>query len=242
MASKDIGERLVKIMKIMRLKNFEFAEKFGISTVTLSRYRTGVRVPESSLLIAFAKAKINVNWLLTGEGPMQIVQDFDGWMKDRMTERMKVVDSKTGLIESPTIDYTRTVNMTIIGDISAGAREDVVDCRSLGEIIELPRTLIPKSIDKYLAFRVNGHSMEPNIMHEDVVILEQTLDWEYANGKVGAIRAGDGVTLKKIILDPKNSRVVLQPFNLDFDVQILDADQGDDALLIGILSLQLRLF
>jgi len=79
-------------------------------------------------------------------------------------------------------------------------------------------------------------------MHEDIVLLMQTYDWEFANGKVGAVRAGDGVTLKKIILDPQNSRVILQPFNLDFDVQILDADQGDDAFLIGVLSLQLRLF
>lgn len=62
------------------------------------------------------------------------------------------------------------------------------------------------------------------------------------DSSLGAVRAGDGVTLKKIILDPQNSRVILQPFNLDFDVQILDADQGDDAFLIGVLSLQLRLF
>jgi SOS-response transcriptional repressor LexA len=170
------------------------------------------------------------------------VKDFDGWMKERLEQKLKVVDSRTGLIEAPTIDYIRTVNFTIHGEISAGPREHIEDFRRLGESVEIPRSLVPGNTDKYMAFRVNGHSMEPNIMHEDIVLLMQTYDWEYANGKVGAVRAGDGVTLKKIILDPKNSRVVLQPFNLDYDVQILDADQGDDAFLIGVLSLQLRLF
>ncbi len=242
MATKEIGDRLLKVMKMMRLKNYEFAEKFSLSPVTLSRYKAGLRVPEPNFLIALAKAQVNVNWLLTGEGTMQIVKDFDGWMKERLEQKLKIVDSKTGLIEAPTIDYTRTVNFSILGEISAGPREHIEDFRRLGESVEIPRNLVPGNTDKYMAFRVNGHSMEPNIMHEDIVLLMQTYDWEFANGKVGAVRAGDGVTLKKIILDPQNSRVILQPFNLDFDVQILDADQGDDAFLIGVLSLQLRLF
>jgi SOS-response transcriptional repressor LexA len=185
---------------------------------------------------------VNVNWLLTGKGTTRIVQDFDGWMKERLEEKLRVVDSKTGLIQAPTIDYTRTVNLTIIGDISAGPREHIIDCRDLGETIELPRSLLPGQSDKYMAFRVNGRSMEPNIMHEDIVVIKQELDWEIANEKVCAVRADDGVTLKKVELDPANRRIILQPFNLDYKVQIIDSDQGLDAFLIGVLSLQLRLF
>ncbi len=84
--------------------------------------------------------------------------------------------------------------------------------------------------------------MEPNILHEDIVVIKQELDWEIANEKVCAIRADDGVTLKKVELDPTNKRIILQPFNLDYKVQIIDSDQGLEAFLIGILSLQLRLF
>ncbi|NLW18951.1 MAG: helix-turn-helix domain-containing protein [Candidatus Cloacimonetes bacterium] len=242
MGREGIGDRLVKVIKMMKLKNYEFAEKFNVSPVTLSRYKSGQRLPEPNFLISLTEAQVNVNWLLTGEGAMQIVKDFDGWMKERLEQKLKVVDSRTGLIEAPTIDYTRTVNYTILGEIAAGPREHIADFRRLGESIEIPRTLVPGNIDKYMAFRVNGRSMEPNIMHEDIVLLMQTYDWEFANGKVAAVRSGDGVTLKRIILDPKNSRVILQPFNLDYEVQILDADQGDDAFLIGVLSLQLRLF
>jgi len=230
------------LMKSMKLKNYQFAKKYGISAASLSRYKAGERYPDPELLLKLSESEVNVNWLLTGKGTTRIVQDFDGWMKERLEEKLKVVDSKTGLIQAPTIDYTRTVNLTIIGDISAGPREDIIDCRDLGENLELPRSLLPGQTDKYMAFRVNGHSMEPNILHEDIVVIKQELDWEIANERVCAIRADDGVTLKKVELDPTNRRIILQPFNLDYKVQIIDSDQGLEAFLIGVLSLQLRLF
>jgi len=74
------------------------------------------------------------------------------------------------------------------------------------------------------------------------VIIKQSIDWNYADGRVCAVRATDGVTLKKVVLDPANSRIILQPFNMDYNVQIIDPDQGLEIYLIGILSLQLRLF
>ncbi len=242
MAAPEVGQRLAMLMKSMKLKNYQFANKYGISAASLSRYKAGERYPDPELLLKLSESEVNVNWLLTGKGTTRIVQDFDGWMKERLEEKLKVVDSKTGLIQAPTIDYTRTVNLTIIGDISAGPREDIIDCRDLGENLELPRSLLPGHTDKYMAFRVNGHSMEPNILHEDIVVIKQELDWEIANERVCAIRADDGVTLKKVELDPTNRRIILQPFNLDYKVQIIDSDQGLEAFLIGVLSLQLRLF
>jgi len=242
MAAKEVGKRLAMLIKNMKLKNYQFAEKFGISAASLSRYKSGERYPDPELLLKMSEAQININWLLTGKGTTQIVKDFDGWMKERLEEKLKVVDSRSGLIQAPTIDYTRTVSLTILGEISAGPREDILDLRDLGENIEIPRSLIPGRPDNYMAFRVNGHSLEPNILHEDIVIIKQELDWEMANEKVSAVRAEDGVTLKKVELDPANKRIILQPFNMDYKVQILDEDQGLDIFLIGVLSLQLRLF
>lgn len=242
MTRSEIGERLTMVLKMMRLKNYQFAKKFNISTASMARYKSGDRLPDPQLLIDLSNAEVNVNWLLTGKGTMQIVKDFDGWMKERLAEKLKVVDSKTGLIQAPTIDYTRTVNLPILGEISAGPREHIEDLRHLGESIEIPRTLVTGNSDQYMAFRVNGRSMEPNIMHEDIVVIKQEIDWDFADGKICAVKADDGTTLKKVELDPVNNRIILQPFNIDYKVQILDADQGIDAFLIGVLSLQLRLF
>jgi len=41
-----------------------------------------------------------------------------------------------------------------------------------------------------------------------------------------SVRATKGVTLKKVVLDPANSRIILQPYNMDHNVQIIDPDQG----------------
>ena len=242
MAALEVGKRLAMLMKNMKLKNYQFAKKFNISAASLSRYKSGERYPDPELLLRLSEAEINVNWLLTGKGTTQIVKDFDGWMKERLEEKLKVVDSRTGLIQAPTIDYTRTINLQMLGEISAGPREHIEDLRHLGETIEVPRTLLPGNFNNYLAFRVNGRSMEPNIMHEDIVVIKQEYDWDLASEKVCAIRADDGTTLKKVELDPANRRIILQPFNLDCKVQILDPDQGLDVNLIGVLSLQLRLF
>jgi len=84
--------------------------------------------------------------------------------------------------------------------------------------------------------------MGPNIMHEDLVIIKQEAIWENIDQRVCAVRCDDGVTLKKVELDHANKRIILQPFNIDYKVQILDPDQGLDIYLIGVLSLQLRLF
>jgi len=242
MQTSEIGKRLETVIKSMRLKQYAFAQKFNISSASLTRYKSGDRLPDPEFLIALSKERINTNWLLTGEGSMQIRPDFDGWIKEKLDKTIGVVDDKTGLVNSPTVDYTRTITLQILGEIAAGPREHIEDLRHLGDYIELPRTLLPGIPDKYMAFRVNGRSMEPGIAHEDIVVIQQELDWLKADGKVCAVRANDGATLKKVELDPENNRIILQPFNLDFKVQILDSDQTLDIFLIGILSLQLRLF
>ncbi|GAB1468248.1 hypothetical protein MASR2M64_09590 [Candidatus Cloacimonadota bacterium] len=173
---------------------------------------------------------------------MNIQQEFDGWIKDHVASKLGVVDDKTGLCDSPTVDYTRTVTLQILGEIAAGRPEHVLDLRRLGDQIEVPRRILTGNPDKYLAFRVNGHSMEPNIMHEDLIIIKQETYWSEADNRVCVVRTSDGATLKKVIVDDATRRIILQPFNLDFQVQIIDEDQGLDIFLIGVLSLQLRFF
>ena len=46
----------------------------------------------------------------------------------------------------------------------------------------------------------------------------------------------------KAELDPVNKRIILQPFNIDFSVEIIDEFQSLETFLIGVLALQLRIF
>ena len=51
--------------------------------------------------------------------------------------------------------------------------EDIIDCRDLGQTINIPRTLAPGNENQYMAFKVKSHSREPNILHEDIEIINQ---------------------------------------------------------------------
>jgi hypothetical protein len=84
--------------------------------------------------------------------------------------------------------------------------------------------------------------LKPNIAHEDIVIYQTGDYMGIFDQKVCAVRCDDGATLKKVELDPEHNRIVLIPFNSDFKFQIINEDQGVDPFLIGVLSVQVRLF
>ncbi|MBP7116769.1 MAG: S24 family peptidase, partial [Candidatus Cloacimonetes bacterium] len=94
--------------------------------------------------------------------------------------------------------------------------------------------------DSYIAFRVNGASMEPQILHDDIVLIRKQSDWRNTDGKICAVRYEGGITLKRIQDDPQQMRVILQPLNKDFRVLIIDEFQTGGLEMIGPIALQLR--
>ena len=55
-----------------RLTQDEFAARLGISKSTIGKYERGERSPESDILARMRSVLgIDINWLLTGEGPMR---------------------------------------------------------------------------------------------------------------------------------------------------------------------------
>ena len=55
-------------------------------------------------------------------------------------------------------------------------------------------------------------------------------------------RADDGLTIKKVQIDHHRQQIILQPFNIDYPVLVLDSDWNYGAFLIGTIALQLRFF
>jgi len=107
--------------------------------------------------------------------------------------------------------------------------------------VELPRIYLKDKIDNYMVFRVNGQSMEPQIMHSDIVVITRKDDWSNTDGAVCAVRLNDGITLKRIQFDHQRQQVLLHPFNTDYRVQVVDSMQGDGISLIGTMFMQLRM-
>ncbi len=63
-----MGKRLVITRESLKLKQKEFAEILGVTPSMLSRYEKG-RLPPMEILKAISTSgKVNLHWLLTGEG------------------------------------------------------------------------------------------------------------------------------------------------------------------------------
>ena len=262
MSRKTIGDRLTFLIKTLGVKDYEFADKYGISRASLIRYKQNERYPDPEFLVALSKQKVNLNWLLTGTGSMYSKDEFEEFIKGNQqipTEAPitakpgklapKTKSGKPQLI-SPTqashdnqeIDFSQSITMPIVGDIAAGEPIEIIDQYGMSGQIDIPRTYIKGNPQQYIVFQINGRSMEPIIQHADIVVIKANPIWELANNQVAAVRTSDGVTLKKVQIDHQREQVILQPFNLDFPVLVLDSDWNSDASLIGTIALQLRLY
>ena len=76
MNKPTIGQRLSLVIKALRLKDYQFANKYGISRASLSRYKLNERYPDPEFLEALSKDQINIHWLFTGNGSMYAKDEF----------------------------------------------------------------------------------------------------------------------------------------------------------------------
>lgn len=65
-----ISERLRQVCEAKNWKIKDFAEQTGIAYRTLQGYVGGEREPNAEGMAAIAKARVNLNWLVSGEGEM----------------------------------------------------------------------------------------------------------------------------------------------------------------------------
>ncbi len=67
----DIGQRLILFRKAQSLSGGQLAEGIGRTRQTWSGYEAGAVEPPSAVLATLVKKyRLNMNWLLTGEGNM----------------------------------------------------------------------------------------------------------------------------------------------------------------------------
>ncbi|HPT71798.1 MAG TPA: S24 family peptidase [Candidatus Cloacimonadota bacterium] len=129
-----------------------------------------------------------------------------------------------------------------MGEIAAGLPIEIRDEWSQLGQIQLPLSYIPGNPKQYNVFQVNGRSMEPIIQHQDIVVIKTNQNWDNACDKIAVVRTDDGVTLKKVQFDHNSQQIILQPFNMDFPVLVLDSVWNYGAFLIGTIALQLRFY
>ena len=65
-----ISERLRQVCEAKNWKITDFAEQAGIAYRTMQGYIGGEREPNAEGMTGIAKAGVNLNWLVSGEGKM----------------------------------------------------------------------------------------------------------------------------------------------------------------------------
>lgn len=210
----EVSERLLSVRKHMGLTQVQFSKKIGTSQNVYTRYETGKLDLPDTLKSSLHHIGVNLNWLLTGSGPMfQELQQVDAsFLGD-------------------------TISVPIVGEIAAGqpAEEFFEEPYSL---LDLPRALLSFA-PPYIVFRVSGDSMAPHVLPGDLVVCSQ--DWREVDtsGKIMAFRCEDGITLKKLVEDYKRKVTMLVPLNSHYEPMIYS--EGDpDIVMIGILDLCIR--
>jgi len=212
-----IGHRIKKLRNSVKISQVELARRLSVTQSSISRYESCTGEPDAAFFTSLSKEfpELNVNWLLTGEGPMyQELVSYD-------------------------LDLSDTLRLPVVAEIAGGEPLEVYDAEPLGWV-EVPRSLLGYK-PPYFVFRVRGESMEPLILEGDIVICSRC--WEGVNlqGRIMAFRTCDGITLKKLVDDHQRRITWLMPLNNEFTPRPFVEDDAD-VEIIGILDIAIRSF
>ena len=127
---------------------------------------------------------------------------------------------------------SNTIKIPVLGSIKAGipieAQQDIK------EYIEIPKNWT-RGGKSFYGLYISGDSMFPKYENKDIVIFEQTADYQIANGKDCAVMVnGDDATFKKVFLDSEG--ITLQPYNTMYPAMRFNREQIENkpVRIIGI--------
>ncbi len=133
----SISKRIKQLRAEKKLSQVQLSKQLEVSQASVSQYENGTRSPDSSFLTKLCERyEINLNWLLTGSGPM--------------------FQAPEGVQASPG-DILR---LPVVAHIAAGPPMEVVDEEPL-EWLHVPREVLNLP-PPYYVFKVEGDSMEPD--------------------------------------------------------------------------------
>jgi SOS-response transcriptional repressor LexA len=209
----NFGSRLKEIRKYKSFVQKEFANILGVSQGTLSDLEKNKTAPSFQTLQKLKNrfADISSDWLLTGVGEMFITDS-------------EIISSESNQI------------LHVVSDIAAG--EPVESTGERLDSFTIGRSFI-QNVNDFFCFRVNGRSMEPDIQHQDLVLVKKDSNWDGKEDEVCAVRIDGEITLKRITHDRKHNMLVLISDNKDYMPIIVDTKHSD-VLLIGCLHMVVR--
>lgn len=211
----SVADRVKLLIDNQNLTQKKFADSIGISPARLNNYLAGLsKVPQDILIKITDTYNLNIAWLLTGSGDM-----FN-------STRAREADP-------------HFIDIPVVSSIAAGSPIQVYEDEPL-EILQIPAAILPLP-PPYFAFRVEGESMSPFILDGDIVILSR--DWRglKLNNRICGFRTADGITLKKMVIQPRQKTTWLMPLNHSYEPIPYNKDT-EDLTFFGVLCLSLRYY
>lgn len=211
----ETAVRVKLLIDSLSMTQKKFAETIGISPARLNNYLSGVsKLPQTILVTISSVHNVNLTWLLTGTGSMY----------------NNVRAREDGILP-------KTVSIPIVASIAAGPCIEPLEDQP-HQLIQVPVSLLTLP-PPYWAFRVEGESMSPHIIQDDIVVLSR--DWHSLDlhDRICGFRTPDGITLKKLMVQPRKKTAWLMPLNHSYHPQEYTRDT-QDLTLIGVLVLLIR--
>jgi len=127
---------------------------------------------------------------------------------------------------------SNTIKIPVLGFIKAGipieAQEDIID------YVDIP-AVWTKGGKEFYALKISGDSMSPKYNEGDIVIFEQTKDYEAGRNKDCAVMVNcTECTFKKVFIDEQG--ITLQPYNMNYEPMRFTKEQAADLpiTIVGI--------
>jgi len=237
------GQRLRAIRKALSISQTVFAESLKVNASAISQMETDRIKPSLETLLLLAKSyKVNLHWLITGKGQMfeDVISATLNKTNSRLEQLKNLLTEELQSITKAKLDYTQTdvIDIPVNGEIAAGL--PVESFHDEIDVITVRKSMMHGSGNDFVCLRVNGKSMEPEIRHNDLILIRQSTEWDKLAGKICAVRIDGAVTLKQLVLDPANQVIVLVSLNNEYQPIVIHPEDHQDINLIGYLFFLFR--
>jgi len=210
-------DRLKKIRGILGKSQRDMAKLIHISYQAWQGYEQGANKPGSEVLKSLAKLGFNINWILTGEGPMYV-----GGIRNELYEAQP--DQNPEFVAETITEYNSVSENEYIlvplmaGRISAGG--GLVPDNNVEMLCAFHRKWLMRKGDpkQMQLIRVSGDSMAPTLLHNDLVLVNHAINAikTIHDGHIYAISIDDEILIKRLYKDFKNNLIEVRSDNPDF--------------------------
>ncbi len=240
-----IGNRIREMRSALKKKQIDIARDLNLNPSAISQMENDRIKPSlENLQQLWRYYGVDLHWLLTGEGNMfsdskvgMAESKNKGWetLQSMLNKSLEeIAKAKVDLVDSSVID------IPVQGEIAAGP--PVESSLPHTDTISIRRGQIKGNPGNFISLRVNGHSMEPSLHHDDIVVINQCNDWVKLSGKICALRIDGAITLKMMTMDVKTQTVVLLPINEEYKPILIKPEEHNDLTLIGNVASLYRRF